>query len=233
MMKPADPDLYETLQQATKENTPAFRVRGIFLGKIVDVYDGDTCRLAVAAERPGQTAALVEYLNVRMLGYDAPEMKKDHKPYGTEVRDVLRELVLDKIVIAHAPETKKPDPYGRVLARLYVAERGVSFTMPYAPPWWKRCFPKRGQDEVSTVAVTAADETGSARETVTKTVRDVDVAVPCTTNVPNEYGFVEEHLADFLYVNQWMVDHAKVKPYDGVGARPGYTSTELRDGYQP
>jgi endonuclease YncB( thermonuclease family) len=58
-------------------------------GVYVDAYDGDTCRLALTFPRGNGDVA------VRMLGYDAPEMKKDHRPFGTEVRDVLRNIVLD------------------------------------------------------------------------------------------------------------------------------------------
>ena len=108
----------ETLRAATKENTHKHALARVRVGKVVDAYDGDSCRLALMF--PAVPAA--EYVSVRMLGYDAPEMTKSHREFGTEVRNVFRLIVLNKLVVVDIPRLKKADPYGRVLARLYVAE---------------------------------------------------------------------------------------------------------------
>lgn len=113
---------YDLLGAATKESTPPRQLTGRLLGKVISVYDGDTCRVAVVT--PGRPPR-AEYVTVRMLGYDSPEMRKtgglDHAPYGKEVRDALRALVLGKIVVLEIPPLAKSDPYGRVLGRLFAA----------------------------------------------------------------------------------------------------------------
>ncbi len=55
--------------------------------------------------------------------------------------------------------------------------------------------------------------------------------LPGTEDVPCGYGGSFEETAKLLWVNGWMVDHARVKPYDGRTAREGYTDEELAEGY--
>ena len=67
-----------------------------------------------------------------------------------------------------------------------------------------------------------------AREVV---VRGVPVHLPEIGDVPCGYGGSFEETARLLWVNGWMIDHARVKPYDGRTAREGYTDEELAKGY--
>ena len=123
---------HEALAAATKKTTPLFSISGTFLGKVIDVYDGDTCRLAfIAPRRPGEKknplAALfsrekpsVAYLPVRLKGYDAPEMRSGdpaEKAAAAGARDALRALLLGKVVVCVAEA--RPDKYGRTLADLH------------------------------------------------------------------------------------------------------------------
>lgn len=218
---------YVSLQGATKESTPKHQITGRFIGKVVDAYDGDTCRVAIPIPTfSGEPE--IEYLQVRMLGYDAPEMKKskglDHKPYGTEVKAIFHALVLDKIVVIDIPEPDKPDPYGRILAHLYVAKRGNQVQVARSPSCWSAltCCPSGPRTIVLT------DDESSDPGSETKVVRGRDVDVPITVDIPD--GFSEENIDSLLHVNQWMVDNARVKAYNGEGARPNWTVAELRDG---
>jgi endonuclease YncB( thermonuclease family) len=168
------------------------------LGKVVDAYDGDTCR--VAFHPPGAFSApggpRVDYIQVRMLGYDAPEMKKTkglaHRPYGEEVRNAFRALVLHKIVAVAVSEEER-DPYGRALAHLYVA------ASPSGP---ERSVEIRGQR----------------------------VAIPATADVPLGHPLTGQGLRELIHVNRWMIEHGRVKVYDGGGARPEWTAEELLHG---
>jgi hypothetical protein len=125
---------YNAIRRAEKATTPRHQITGLHMGKVVDTYDGDTCRVAIARPSWGPPAEpVVEYLSVRMLGYDAPEMKKDQLPYGREVKAVLASFVLDRVVVLDIPAPKRPDPYGRVLAHMYAFGRGTPYTPPPAP----------------------------------------------------------------------------------------------------
>ena len=209
---------YDLLVSATKDNTKRFQLTGWMMGKIVDAYDGDTCRLAVIIPQTGTTKT-VEYFSVRMLGYDAPEMKKDHRPYGQEVKAVFAHLVLGKIVVAHVPDTKKPDPYGRVLAHIYVAQTTSFVCTTKVSLLARLCCCKRPQ------------LLSSKQDYTSFPVRKQTIKTPDTVDVPQDYvPNGNENLAGLTHVNQWMIDHARVKPYDGKSARTGYTKKELEEG---
>lgn len=250
--------LYGAVRAATKASTAEHRVTGRFVGKVVDAYDGDTCRVAIAfpaldggeapAGRAGAAAAgaepVVEFLKVRMLGYDAPEMRKggglDPVPYGREVKAVLHALVLGRMVVLDIPEPDKADPYGRVLARMYAVARGAAIRVPYfAPPppgCWaglrRACCCRGGAGGAPAAAsIAATDGATSAPGVVAVTVRRRAVYVPVTVDVPEGYALDDEGLEALLDVNQWMVDNAGVKTYDGATARPAWTADELEFGY--
>jgi endonuclease YncB( thermonuclease family) len=190
----------EALRAATAATTPRHAIAGRFVGKVLKTYDGDTCHVAFLAPAAPAAGRRIEYVPVRLLGYDAPEMRKtkglDHRPYGEEVRAALRALVDGKLVVVEIPPTERPDPYGRSLGRLFAARAG-----PQAE--------KIG---------------GSVR------VRGRDIAVPATVDVPAGHPVDDAGLRALLDVNRWMLEHARVKPYAGKGARPTWTSEELREG---
>lgn len=218
---------YSALQRATKDSTPRHQITGRFVGKVVDAYDGDTCRVAIPiATFSGEPK--IEYLQVRMLGYDSPEMKKvkglDHKPYGTEVKAVFNVLVLEKFVVIDIPVPDKPDPYGRILGHLYVAKRGdqVQVAREASCLATLLCCPTGPQ----TMTLTDGETSEPGTETVT--VRNRDVDVPITADIPE--GYSASDIDSLLHVNQWMIDNARVKAYNGEGARPVWTAAEIRDG---
>lgn len=85
-----------------------------FRAKVVDVYDGDT--ITIVRRYHGKLTRL----KVRLLGFDAPEMRTDdpkEKELAIAARDKLRELILNKIVVL---DCQKFDKYGRILANIYL-----------------------------------------------------------------------------------------------------------------
>lgn len=223
---------YEAIHGAEKATVQKHQITGRHLGKVVDAYDGDTCRVAIAIPTY-DTEPLVEFIHVRMLGYDAPEMKKEQLAYGREVKAVFHALVLGKVVVIDIPVPKKPDPYGRTLARMYAVERGAMFQL--SPPPSTGCW--RGIanrlcccSSGGTVAIRASDGTSSEPGTTSATVRDKEVYVPVTVDVPAEYSLDDESLSALLDVNQWMIANARVKEYDGKTSRGDWTAEELKNG---
>jgi hypothetical protein len=210
---------YGALLRATKETTRVHQVLGRFIGKVVDAYDGDTCRVAAAFPVRGGGPPRIEYLRVRMLGYDAPEMKRvkglDHRPYGLEVREAFRALVLGRMVVVDVPPPERPDPYGRVLGRLYVAEAGA---------------PLRGGGGLLRACCCRRAEPGAAAsEGAVFVIRGREVLVPGTADVPSGYrADGARSLAALLDVNRWMLEHGRVKPC--AGKRAEWTVRELADG---
>lgn len=78
-------------------------------GTVAQVHDGDTFKLA-----SGQS--------VRIAGIDAPELGQ---PYGTQARDILHNLVIDKEVTCRVTRRS----WGRVVARCKVADVDIGAAM--------------------------------------------------------------------------------------------------------
>ncbi len=104
------------LIQQTKQTT-LFTLNGFKTeAKVVHVYDGDTIHI------------VFKYFdnfykwNCRISHVDTPELRtknEEEKRKGYEVRDKLRELILDKIVNVQCLEF---DKYGRLLIELYIGD---------------------------------------------------------------------------------------------------------------
>ena len=110
-----NPCIDSKLFNCTIKNTRKFTFEGInTYAKIVKVYDGDSV-----------TAVFKYYdtyfkFNVRMYGYDSPEMRtvnKVEKKYAILSRDYLRSLILSKIVYLKCLGS---DKYGRILGDVYL-----------------------------------------------------------------------------------------------------------------
>ncbi len=110
----------QLLEDCTNDNTPVFTFANqIKQAKIIDVYDGDTCKACFAFEGKYQKFSL------RMYGYNCAEMKPAKtdpdrdaiKEKAIKARDFLRTQVLGKIVFLQCLEW---DKYGRILARIYL-----------------------------------------------------------------------------------------------------------------
>lgn len=103
-----------SLDACTKSNTKRFTLAGVqTLGKVVNVYDGDTFTVAF------DTLGLGFFLhNVRVLGIDAPEIKgktPEEKAAAVAARDYLRGLIDGQII---SLEITGEDKYGRLLGKV-------------------------------------------------------------------------------------------------------------------
>lgn len=118
------------LSDCTYANTPSFNFKGkVVTAKCVKVYDGDT--ITVVFDMFGEYYRF----NVRMDGYDSPEIKskeKDpemkalEKKWAREARDFLADMILNKIVILTCRDY---DKYGRILGAVSLGDVDINNTM--------------------------------------------------------------------------------------------------------
>ncbi|NNM22882.1 MAG: thermonuclease family protein [Flavobacteriaceae bacterium] len=76
------------------------------------VYDGDTVTAVV-------DLGFLHYqeMKLRLYGIDTPELRGPEREQGLIVRDILREMILDKEVEIHSYKDKQ-GKYGRYLATI-------------------------------------------------------------------------------------------------------------------
>ena len=103
-------------------NTPMFSLEGeMKLCKVVDIYDGDTCKVVFKLKDK------LYRWNVRMNGYDSPEMRvsksnprrDDIKQKAILARDYLSSLVKNENQLVYI-KCGEFDKYGRLLGTLYI-----------------------------------------------------------------------------------------------------------------
>ena len=85
-----------------------------YKAKIIDVYDGDTVTAVVDL---GFLHS--QEMKLRLYGIDTPEIRGVEKVEGKKVRDLVRDLILDKEVEIHSYKDKQ-GKYGRYLATIIV-----------------------------------------------------------------------------------------------------------------
>lgn len=96
------------------KSVPAFDLKGYStLAVGVEAHDGDTCKIVFAM--PDNPSVFYKW-TVRMMGYDAPELKGTTKESAIIVRDILISKVVNKCVYVMC---LGPDKYGRLLANIY------------------------------------------------------------------------------------------------------------------
>lgn len=91
------------------------------LGKVVDVYDGDTVKIVfpLSEKEPNR----LYRWNCRLINVDTPEIRTKNlkeKAYGKQVRDKLREKILNKLVYIKCLDF---DKYGRLLVEIFDNEK--------------------------------------------------------------------------------------------------------------
>jgi micrococcal nuclease len=105
----------------TSKNVRKFTLSGLrTFGKVVDVYDGDTCQVVFPLN-----GELYRW-SVRLQGIDTPEIRGktvEEKERGIYVRDKLREKILDQVIVLDCMDF---DKYGRPLAKLYMSQDDAS-----------------------------------------------------------------------------------------------------------
>ncbi|AUC83578.1 thermonuclease family protein [Lacinutrix sp. Bg11-31] len=85
-----------------------------YKAKIIAVYDGDTVTAVVDL---GFLHS--QEMKLRLFGIDTPEMRGAEKIEGKKVRDIVREMILDKEVEIHSYKDKQ-GKYGRYLATILI-----------------------------------------------------------------------------------------------------------------
>lgn len=109
---------YNILNQSDK-SIPKFSFKNkVIFGKVVKVYDGDTCQINTYINTQIQND--IFRFNVRLDGYDSPELKSTNlieESYAKVSKQVLNELIMDKIVLLKCYDF---DKYGRILGRMYI-----------------------------------------------------------------------------------------------------------------
>ena len=85
-----------------------------YKAKIIAVYDGDTVTAVVDL---GFLHS--QEMKLRLYGIDTPEMRGPEKAEGKKVRDIVREMILDKEVEIQSYKDKQ-GKYGRYLANIVI-----------------------------------------------------------------------------------------------------------------
>lgn len=116
-------ELVEKLKKVKKEDVEEFSLKNkIFIGKVVDVYDGDTCKIVFYLD-----GKLVKF-SCRLNGIDTPELKplktkvnrEEEIEKAKKCRDRLIELCCGKIDVESSDKLvyikcNDFDKYGRLL----------------------------------------------------------------------------------------------------------------------
>lgn len=87
-------------------------------GKVVSVYDGDTVKI-VFPLTDKEPERLYRW-NCRLINVDTPELRTKNlreKAFGKQVRDALKEKILNKVVTVSCLDF---DKYGRLLVEIFM-----------------------------------------------------------------------------------------------------------------
>tara|TARA_R100000353_G_scaffold103550_1_gene74772 strand:- start:18675 stop:19001 length:327 start_codon:yes stop_codon:yes gene_type:complete len=85
-----------------------------YKAKIISVYDGDTVTAMVDLG-----FYHFQQMKFRLYGIDTPELRGEEREEGLKVRDIVREMILDKDVIINSYKDKQ-EKYGRYLANIII-----------------------------------------------------------------------------------------------------------------
>ena len=89
-----------------------------YKAKIIGVYDGDTVTAMVDLG-----FLHFQEMKLRLYGIDTPELRGPEREQGIIVRDILREMILNKEVTIRSYKDKQ-GKYGRYLANI-ITEDGL------------------------------------------------------------------------------------------------------------
>ena len=91
-----------------------------YKAKIISVYDGDTVTAMVDLG-----FLHFQEMKLRLFGIDTPELRGEEREEGIVVRDILRDMILDKEVEIRSYKDKQ-GKYGRYLATIIIDELDVN-----------------------------------------------------------------------------------------------------------
>jgi micrococcal nuclease len=89
--------------------------------QVVEVIDGDTILVNI---RDNQGLNIPSSVKIRMLCIDTPESTKKVQPFGPEASNFVKELLQGKEITLEIDKTLY-DPYGRLLAHVFLGEQSV------------------------------------------------------------------------------------------------------------
>ena len=93
-------------------------------GKVVSVYDGDTVKIVIPLTDK-EPDRLYRW-NCRLINVDTPEIRtrnKKEKEFGKQVREHLKEKILNKVVMVSCHDF---DKYGRLLVEIFVDNESIN-----------------------------------------------------------------------------------------------------------
>ena len=123
------------LSKRTMENTKLYTYENRMMWcKVLECYDGDTIKIAIKDR--GHWIRL----NIRMYGYDSPEMKPLRSvpnrdkiiKKAKKAKKCLEELILHRVVKIHLGKQGK---YGRTLGTVYIDEGGCCVPVINVNQW--------------------------------------------------------------------------------------------------
>ncbi len=85
-----------------------------YKAKVISVYDGDTITAMVDLG-----FYHFQQMKFRLYGIDTPELRGEDREKGLAVRDIVREMILDKEVTINSYKDKQ-EKYGRYLANIVI-----------------------------------------------------------------------------------------------------------------
>lgn len=88
---------------------------------VTDVYDGDTITCDIYL---GLDITLTNQ-KIRLYGINAPEVRGDNKEKGYQVRDYLKELILNKKIELYTLEDKR-GKFGRLLGIIIYDNKNIN-----------------------------------------------------------------------------------------------------------
>jgi len=106
-----------------------------YQAKVLSVYDGDTIRCDIDLG----FSMILSNQAIRLYGIDTPEVRGEEREEGLKVRDVVRDLILNKNVILQTIKDTK-GKYGRWLGKVYLDDLCVNDFLienGYAKPYLK------------------------------------------------------------------------------------------------
>lgn len=112
--------MQEELKEITIKQTKKY-IPKIFIGKVVNVYDGDTITIATKLENDKEVYRFI----VRLRGIDCAEMRgsENEKRVAIKARDELSRQVMNKFIFLRNVEYEK---YGRILADVYLENMNIN-----------------------------------------------------------------------------------------------------------
>ena len=105
----------DILTNSNKTIEPFTLAKRVLYAKVVDVYDGDTCKVNLFLY-----GNILKQFTIRMMGYDCPELRTKNlteKKFGYRSKDIMVKLISDKIIKLECLDF---DKYGRILGQIYI-----------------------------------------------------------------------------------------------------------------